>query len=74
MRTEVEIRKELKLADQYYKLVRNTRSYHNNYYSAGYKTALEVVLGMRESEVKKYLKEFVDFDLLKEILEEQENG
>lgn len=72
MRSEDEIKRELKLADQYYKLVRNTRSYHSSYYSAGYKTALEVVLGLRESEVKKHLKEFVDFDLLKEILEDNQ--
>ena len=72
MRSEDEIKRELKLADQYYKLVRNTRSYHSSYYSAGYKTALEVVLGLRESEVKKHLKEYVDFDLLKEILEDNQ--
>ena len=72
MKTEEEIKKELKIADQYYKLVRNTRTYHSHYYSAGYKTALEVVLGLRESEVKEHIKEFVDFDLMQEILKEQQ--
>lgn len=71
MKTEEEIKRELKLADQYYRLVRNTRIIHSHYYAAGYKTALEVVLGLRESEVRQHLKEYVDFDLLKEILEEQ---
>ena len=72
MKTEDEIKRELKIADQYYKLVRNTRTYHNHYYSAGYKTALEVVLELRKSEVKEHIKEFVDFDLLKEILEDKD--
>ena len=72
MRSEDETRKELKIADQYYKPVRNTRIIHSHYYSAGYKTALEAVLGLRESEVKKHLKEYVDFDLLKEILEDNQ--
>lgn len=72
MRSEEEIKRELKIADQYYKLVRNTRIIHSHYYSAGYKTALEVVLGLRESEVKKHLKEYIDFDLLKEILEDNQ--
>ena len=72
MRTEDEIKKELKIADQYYKLVRNTRIIHSHYYSAGYKTALEVVLGLRQSELKDKIKEYVDFDLLKEILEDNQ--
>ena len=69
MRSEEEIKRELKIADQYYKLVRNTRIIHSHYYSAGYKTALEVVLGLRQSELKNKIKEYVDFDLMKEILE-----
>lgn len=73
MKTEEEIKKELKIADQYHKLVRNALTYHNSYYSAGYKTALEVVLGLRESEFKEKIKEFVDFDLMKQILEDTEN-
>lgn len=70
MRSEDEIKRELKIADQYYKLVRNTRIIHSHYYSAGYKTALEVVLGLRQSELKEKMKEYVDFDLMKEILED----
>lgn len=72
MKSEEEIRKELKLADQYYKLVRNTRIIHSHYYSAGYKTALEVVLDLRNSEIRQKIKEYVDFDLLKEILNEDD--
>lgn len=71
MRSEDEIKRELKIADQYYKLVRNTRIIHSHYYSAGYKTALEVVLGLRQSELKDKIKEYVDFDLLKEIMSEE---
>ena len=72
MKTEEEIKRELKLSDQYYKLVRDTRIIHSHYYAAGYKTALEVVLGLRESEVLKHIREFVDFDLFREVLESEE--
>ena len=72
MRSEDEIKRELKLADQYYKLVKNTRIIHSHYYSEGYKTALEVVLGLRQSELKDKIKAYVDFDLLKEILEDNQ--
>lgn len=69
MRTEEEIRKELRNSEYLYKLKQNTREYSKHFYQAGYTTALQVVLGEKESELIKQIKAITDYENLKNIIE-----
>mgnify|MGYP007069970253 CR=1 FL=1 len=72
MLTESEIKKEIYNAEYLYKLRRDSKHYHEGYYIQGYITALKVVLGEKQSEIIKQIKEKTDFETLKGIIENNE--
>lgn len=73
MLTEQQIQKEIYNADYLYKLRRDSKHYHEGYYIQGYITALRVVLGEKQSEIIKNIKEKTDFDNLVRIMEDNNN-
>jgi hypothetical protein len=62
MLTESQIKKEIYNAEYFYKLRRDSKHYHEGYYIQGYITALKVVLGEKQSEIIKEIRERTDFD------------
>lgn len=72
MLTESQIKKEIYNAEYLYKLRRDSKHYHEGYYIQGYITALKVVLGEKQSEIIKQIKEKTDFETLKGIIENNE--
>jgi len=71
MLTNQEIEEELKIADFYYKKVALGSKVSKSYWFAGYVAALNVVFGLKESEIHKDILEFYDKDIIT-ILQKRE--
>ena len=68
MLTESEVKKELFNSEYLWRLQNGSRQYTKEYWQAGYSQALKVVLGEKQSEIIKKIKEITDFDTLVNIM------
>lgn len=73
MRTEKEIKAEFKKAEYLRKIESGSRSVARNYWNAGYVEALKFVMGERESDTLKKIKDITDYDNLSQLVKEFEN-
>ena len=73
MRSEKEIKAEFKKAEYLRKIERGSRSVAHNYWNAGYVEALKFVVGERESDTLKKIKDITDYDNLSQLVKEFEN-
>lgn len=72
MRSENEIKKEFKKAEYLRKIESGSRAVARCYWNAGYIEALKFVLGERESDTLKKIKDLTDYDNLTKLVKELE--
>lgn len=72
MRNEEEIKKEFEQAKYLKKIQSGSRSVANCYWNTGYVEALRFVLGERESDTLKKIKDLTDYENLTRLIKETE--